>query len=190
MVHPCLFYPSDNVWRSRRADAPRYTHFSTVISPSWITEQISVGKCAHRGASASGERQTSFKIVTWTKQTWTKHHNTQPLPSLILFCCSQVRRELYSQCFDEIIRQSTINCVERGLLLLRVSINSLCQVKSCKSNISILHFLRVIINSLYQVESFKSNISILLFLRVSINSLCQVDSCKSNISLYNSSSCG
>ena len=22
------------------------------------------------------ERQTSFKIVTWTKQTWTKHHNT------------------------------------------------------------------------------------------------------------------
>lgn len=31
-----------------------------------------------------------------------------------------VRRELYSQCFDEIIRQVTINCVERGLLLLRV----------------------------------------------------------------------
>ena len=26
----------------------------------------------------------------------------------------QVRRELYSQCFDELIRQSTINCVERG----------------------------------------------------------------------------
>ena len=32
----------------------------------------------------------------------------------------QVRRELYAQCFDEIIRQCTINCVERGLLLLRV----------------------------------------------------------------------
>eukprot|EP00128_Syssomonas_multiformis_P005018 Colp12_sorted_trinity150504_noHs@16457 len=31
-----------------------------------------------------------------------------------------VRRELYSQCFDEIIRQVTINCAERGLLLLRV----------------------------------------------------------------------
>ena len=30
----------------------------------------------HRGASARRERQTSFKIVTWTKQTWTKHHNT------------------------------------------------------------------------------------------------------------------
>lgn len=32
----------------------------------------------------------------------------------------QVRRELYAQCFDELIRQCTINCVERGLLLLRV----------------------------------------------------------------------
>ncbi|XP_054026660.1 axonemal dynein light intermediate polypeptide 1 [Dryobates pubescens] len=33
--------------------------------------------------------------------------------------CS-VRRELYSQCFDELIRQTTIACAERGLLLLRV----------------------------------------------------------------------
>jgi dynein light intermediate chain len=31
-----------------------------------------------------------------------------------------IRAELYSQCFDEIIRQVTINCTERGLLLLRV----------------------------------------------------------------------
>lgn len=31
-----------------------------------------------------------------------------------------VREELYSQCFDELIRQITINCSERGLLLLRV----------------------------------------------------------------------
>ena len=26
----------------------------------------------------------------------------------------QVRRELYAQCFDELIRQCTINCTERG----------------------------------------------------------------------------
>ncbi|XP_023322056.1 28 kDa inner dynein arm light chain, axonemal isoform X2 [Eurytemora carolleeae] len=32
----------------------------------------------------------------------------------------QVRRELYAQCFEEIIRQTCINCIERGLLLLRV----------------------------------------------------------------------
>ncbi|XP_061870489.1 axonemal dynein light intermediate polypeptide 1 [Colius striatus] len=31
-----------------------------------------------------------------------------------------VRRELFSQCFDELIRETTINCAERGLLLLRV----------------------------------------------------------------------
>lgn len=31
-----------------------------------------------------------------------------------------VRRELYNQVFDELIRQITINCAERGLLLLRV----------------------------------------------------------------------
>ena len=31
-----------------------------------------------------------------------------------------MRRELYAQCFDELIRQCTINCTERGLLLLRV----------------------------------------------------------------------
>eukprot|EP00066_Takifugu_rubripes_P003500 XP_003966093.1 PREDICTED: 33 kDa inner dynein arm light chain, axonemal-like [Takifugu rubripes] len=31
-----------------------------------------------------------------------------------------IRSELYSQCFDEIIRQMTVNCGERGLLLSRV----------------------------------------------------------------------
>lgn len=31
-----------------------------------------------------------------------------------------IREELYAQCFDEIIRNVTIECPERGLLLLRV----------------------------------------------------------------------
>jgi len=31
-----------------------------------------------------------------------------------------IRVELYAQCFDELIRQVTINCAEQGLLLLRV----------------------------------------------------------------------
>ena len=30
------------------------------------------------------------------------------------------REELFSQCFDELIRQITINCAERGFLLVRV----------------------------------------------------------------------
>ena len=71
-VHVCFV----QVTMCGAPDAPRCSHFSTVISPSWITEQISVGKCAHQGASARREHQTSFKIVPWTKQPWTKHHNT------------------------------------------------------------------------------------------------------------------
>ena len=50
---------------------------------------------------------------------------SRPLKNSQVKCpsvCVQVRRELYSQCFDELIRQSTINCVERGLLLLRVTV--------------------------------------------------------------------
>ncbi|XP_002989619.2 28 kDa inner dynein arm light chain, axonemal isoform X1 [Selaginella moellendorffii] len=31
-----------------------------------------------------------------------------------------IREELYAQCFDELIRQVTVNCAERGLLLLRI----------------------------------------------------------------------
>ncbi|EGR28484.1 light intermediate chain 1, putative, partial [Ichthyophthirius multifiliis] len=31
-----------------------------------------------------------------------------------------IREELYAQCFDELIRQITINCAERGILLVRV----------------------------------------------------------------------
>lgn len=33
--------------------------------------------------------------------------------------CSK-REELYAQCFDELIRQITIQCAERGFLLVRV----------------------------------------------------------------------
>jgi dynein light intermediate chain, axonemal len=31
-----------------------------------------------------------------------------------------IREELYAQCLDELIRQVTVNCIERGLLLKRV----------------------------------------------------------------------
>ena len=57
MFYPCLFCPSDNVWRSLHADATRCVHFPTVITTSWITQQISVEKCKHQGASARQERQ-------------------------------------------------------------------------------------------------------------------------------------
>ena len=66
--YPCLFYPSDNVWRSQCADTPRCAHFSINFTPFWIRQQISVGKCAHRGARVRQERQTMFQIVTWSKK--------------------------------------------------------------------------------------------------------------------------
>jgi dynein light intermediate chain len=31
-----------------------------------------------------------------------------------------VREQLYNECFDELIRQVTINCLERGILLMRI----------------------------------------------------------------------
>ena len=40
MFYPCLFYPSDNVWRSRCADAPQCAHISIDFTPSWITPPI------------------------------------------------------------------------------------------------------------------------------------------------------
>jgi dynein light intermediate chain len=31
-----------------------------------------------------------------------------------------IREELYNECFDELIRQVTINCLERGIILMRI----------------------------------------------------------------------
>ena len=55
-----------------------------------------------------------------------------------------VREELYAQCFDELIREVTINCAERGLLLLRVRDEMhmtiaayqvcICEVLECSAN--------------------------------------------------------
>ena len=41
-----------------------------------------------------------------------------------------VREEIYAQCFDEIIRQITLNCAERGYLLVRVR-DEVRMVKNC-----------------------------------------------------------
>uniref|UniRef100_A0A8C4S2W4 Axonemal dynein light intermediate polypeptide 1 n=1 Tax=Erpetoichthys calabaricus TaxID=27687 RepID=A0A8C4S2W4_ERPCA len=76
----------------------------------------------------------------WTENNklWVQHVSTAPCNrmdvvnlqeelDLLLFqrgarelgLCS-VRRELFSQCFDELLRQVTITCVERGILMMRV----------------------------------------------------------------------
>ena len=60
--------------------------------------------------------------------------STQYLHS-IYTVSTQVRRELYSQCFDEIIRQTTLVCLERGLLLLRTRDECRLTVHACMVSI-------------------------------------------------------
>ena len=55
-------------------------------------------------------------LVTLTKELDKKLTERQAKDSGLC----PVREELFSQCFDEIIRQVTINSPERGLLLHRV----------------------------------------------------------------------
>jgi dynein light intermediate chain len=75
---------------------------------------------------------------TETNQLWVQHVSSTPATRLDVINLQEqldmrlqqrqargtgicpVRRELYFQCFDELIRKVTINCAERGLLLLRV----------------------------------------------------------------------
>ena len=40
------------------------------------------------------------------------------------------REEIYSECFDELIRQVTINCLERGILLMRIKKELIMTVES------------------------------------------------------------
>merc|ERR1712106_1304433 len=48
---------------------------------------------------------------------WVQYVSSTPATRLDVI---NLQEQLYAQCFDELIRQVTINCAERGLLLLRV----------------------------------------------------------------------
>jgi dynein light intermediate chain len=60
-----------------------------------------------------------------------------------------VREELFDQCFDETIRQITIDCRQRGLLLVRVRDEYRNQIKAYKNlyESSINHAMRRVIDS-------------------------------------------
>merc|ERR1719352_1481902 len=64
----------------------------------------------------SKEPATRLDVITLQEQLDTRLMERQARETGIC----PVREDLYSQCFDELIRQVTINCPERGLLLLRV----------------------------------------------------------------------
>ena len=142
----------------------RVAHFSTVITPSWITQQISVENCAHRSASARRERQTMFKIVTWTKQTWTKHHNVLFLSHLC---------PLYS-------RKSTFLCVLSPLTSVSVCLLGDICVWCLSFTLSLismsLYFLAHF--SIFCVFSSYSNISLFSCLLAPVSySLCTLSPC-------------
>jgi dynein light intermediate chain len=64
----------------------------------------------------SASPATRLDVINLQEQLDTKLQQRQARETGIC----PVRRELYSQVFDELIRHVTINCAERGLLLLRV----------------------------------------------------------------------
>ncbi|KAG8459460.1 hypothetical protein KFE25_012795 [Diacronema lutheri] len=99
-----------------------------------------------KGADAKGGSQTEDILNSilppreWTDegQLWVQYVSSNPATRLDVINLQElldqrlqqrqaretgicpVREELYAQTFDELIRQVTINCAERGLLLLRV----------------------------------------------------------------------
>ncbi|CAK4083614.1 unnamed protein product [Aphanomyces euteiches] len=64
----------------------------------------------------SAEPSTRFDVIKLQEQMDAKLIKRQARESGIC----PVREDIYSQCFDELIRQVTINSPERGLLLLRI----------------------------------------------------------------------
>jgi len=78
MFYLCLFCPSDNVWYllPTRLCASVRTHFYYYYTFLDHTTNISRKVLTPRHGTACRERKIMFKIVTWKKQTWTKHHNT------------------------------------------------------------------------------------------------------------------
>lgn len=106
------------------------------------------GKGKKKGASSTERKTTQTEDILnsilppreWTEdgQLWVQYVSSTPATRLEVINLQEqldnqlqqrqaretgicpVREELYSQCFDELIRHITINCAERGLLLLRV----------------------------------------------------------------------
>lgn len=81
--------------------------------------------CSHREWTADGQLwvqhvsstpATRLDVINLQEQLDLKLQQRQARETGIC----PIREELYAQCFDELIRQVTINCAERGLLLLRV----------------------------------------------------------------------
>ena len=78
-VHRCFIHVCLSKWqcmalptRSRASVRALFFWFPTFLDYSTNI----IKSCAHRGTWARWERQTMFKIVTWTKETWIIHQCT------------------------------------------------------------------------------------------------------------------
>ncbi|RHY32905.1 hypothetical protein DYB32_002128, partial [Aphanomyces invadans] len=83
---------------------------STRASRTWKEET------GHWMRYTSAEPSTRFDVIKLQEQMDAKLIKRQARESGI---CN-VREDIYAQCFDELIREVTINSPERGLLLLRI----------------------------------------------------------------------
>ncbi|KAK4473361.1 hypothetical protein MN116_004520 [Schistosoma mekongi] len=123
---------------------------ATLKGTQQISESPRLSCLASKGKTSSGETKISQQTEEilnsilppreWSEngQLWIQHVSSTPATRLDVVNLQEeldkrlqqrqaretgicpVRRELYNQVFDELIRQVTINCAERGLLLLRV----------------------------------------------------------------------
>ncbi|XP_071569416.1 axonemal dynein light intermediate polypeptide 1 [Temnothorax nylanderi] len=123
------------------------THPEKVRKDSALAK-VGIAACKIQTTSASADtRRETIEILNrilppkeWEEdgQIWTQRVSSTPATRLDVINLQEqldmrlqqrqaretgicpVRRQLYAQCFDELIRQVTVNCAERGLLLLRV----------------------------------------------------------------------
>ncbi|XP_050733166.1 axonemal dynein light intermediate polypeptide 1-like [Eriocheir sinensis] len=87
-----------------------------LIPPSQWEEEDETGTRCKWIQRVSREPPTRTGVIQLWEQLDLKIKEQQARPSGI---CA-IRRSLYRQCFDELIRQVTLDCPERGLLLSRV----------------------------------------------------------------------
>lgn len=119
---------------------PSFADDAKVRSPREISGRPTSGGITQTGSETEEILNTILPPRTWEEDglMWTQTVSSVPatrqdvvnLQEMLDMLLQQmqaretgicpIRRELYSQCFDELIRQVTINCAERGLLLLRV----------------------------------------------------------------------
>ncbi|KAL6262506.1 hypothetical protein P5V15_005305 [Pogonomyrmex californicus] len=122
------------------------THPEKIRKDAPLTK-IGIGPCKIQTTPADTTRRETIEILNrilppkeWEEdgQIWSQRVSSTPATRLDVINLQEqldmrlqqrqaretgicpVRRQLYTQCFDELIRQVTVNCAERGLLLLRV----------------------------------------------------------------------